>query len=144
MKQGYLILGAFGIGALGFIAYKKFFDSESGSAQGMTPYASPNAAYAENKTAGGQPSEQYPYQSISAPRVDNADQPWYSGPRNLSTPQSANVSNIQGAATDIAAVGSIVDNLSSIWDQLGLDDMWSSGGDSFSTEDESFNWDQLS
>lgn len=61
-----------------------------------------------------QPSQQYPWQPIVAPRVDNANQPWYNG----SKAGMAGPSPEQSFANTLQAGGSIVHSLGDIWGDM--------------------------
>lgn len=114
------IIGVLGIGALGYIVYKYVTNSQGGSFS-VSPYSQQNGAY-QNAALGGQPSEQYPYQGVNAPRVDNSSQPWYAGSRQFSQGPGSqlpsidenfaqNVEYLRGAADISKSVGEIWDNL---------------------------------
>lgn len=66
-----------------------------------------------------QPSQVYPFQPTVAPRVDNANQPWYNGPR---VPMLGQVDQsppgIVGLAQQVSAGASIVHSVSDVWSDL--------------------------
>ncbi len=142
MKKSHMVLGAIGVGAIGYIIYKKFMSPENTN---FSPYSYPNDAY--NSLTGSQPSEQYPWTAIQPPRVDNSNQPWYGGSRALATPASSKPSaqSVPPALSDVQNAAASVSSLTSIWDDLGVGDMFSSGGSSGSVDDESgsFSWNSL-
>jgi hypothetical protein len=141
MKKSHMILGAIGVGAIGYIVYKKFMSPENTN---FSPYSYPNDAY--NSLTGAQPSEQYPWNAIQPPRVDNSNQPWYGGSRQLASPASSKPSSsIPAALSDVQNASAVVGSLSSIWDDLGVGDMFSNGGDSGEVDDDSgsFSWNSL-
>lgn len=148
MKTAIMVgLGVLGVGAVGYLVYKKVTSPQTGE-YAVSPYSYPNNAY-QNSYVGSQPSEQYPYTAIVPPRVDNSNEPWYGGTRALAPAQQANLSSgmdlgftqnvnyVKGAST-------IIGSISSIWDDLDLGSYFgsSSSEDSWATGDD-LSWDEL-
>ena len=59
-----------------------------------------------------QPSQQYPWQPTVAPRVDNSNQPWYSGPRGFMSGPSEDLGN---TALLLQSGTSIIHSVEDIW-----------------------------
>lgn len=124
------LLYLIGGGAIAFVVYKM----SQGNSLSVSPYAYPNGAYT-NATLGGQPSEQYPYQAVAPPRVDNQSQPWAAqspASQLITAPQGVNVNGqVQGfvdAANSLKSVASISDSLGSIWGNLSTQFGWGAEG----------------
>lgn len=134
----YFILGLAGLGVGGYLIYKKM--GMQNQPLGITPYSVPNSAYLMD-----QPAQQYPYQAVNAPRVDNANQPWYGGNRNLSTSASSSLGS--GLDLDFArnvqyfeGSADMIGSLASMWDDL---DVGSWFDDEESVSLEGLDWDTM-
>jgi len=129
-----LILG--GVGALGFLVYRQFFMPQQGNLS-VSPYSYPNNAFG-SAVVGGQPSEQYPYTAIQAPRVDNTSQPWTATSANAVSNPAGNLNmsqdllNFNETVKYVQGGADIVNSLSSIWNDIGS--WWSDDNSAFSTD----------
>lgn len=147
MKALYVGLGVLGVGAVGYLIYKKFVEPQMGSLA-VSPYSYPNNAY-QNYYVGAQPSEQYPYTAIVPPRVDNTNEPWYGGNRYLSSSMQTDLSSgmdmgFANTVNYINGASTIIGSVKSIWDDLDLGSYFesSSSEDSWAMDD-GFNWSSL-
>lgn len=146
MKALYIGLGILSVGAVGYLVYKKMTGPQTGT-YSVSPYSYPNDAY-QNAYVGGQPSEQYPYRAITPPRVDNSNQPWYGGSRQLATSASSNLSsgmdlNFQKNMSYITGASEMIGSLRSMWDDLELGSFFESSSKESSWDTEGFNWNEL-
>lgn len=144
MNKAYLILGVLGLGGVGYLIYKKMNEN---SQTNYSPYSYPNNAYVSG-VSGAQPSEQYPYRAIVAPRVDNSNQPWSAtSNQNVSNAASSKASGsvLTGFTQDFSSAASVVSSAKSIWDDLGVSDWFSDGGSAVSQDNssDSFDWGSL-
>lgn len=149
MKALYIGLGVVAIGGVGYLIYRKMSQQPQTSSYAVSPYSYPNNAY-QNAYVGAQPQEQYPYTAIVPPRVDNSNQAWYGGTRNLAPAKQSNLASgmdmgFANTVNYVNGVSTIIGSLSSIWDDLDLGSYFdsSSSDDSWDFGD-GFSWDSLS
>lgn len=136
MKTKFVLYGL-GAAAIGFLAWRYFKRDDQRYA--VSPYAAPNQASQASSKVGYDPAMKYPFQPPVHPRVDNQDQPWSGSTRNLQVPQLSDISALQKSSADIKAGADVIGSLSSIWSDLGMSDMFASGGaGNVSTSDMSF------
>lgn len=147
MKAAYIALGVVGVGAIGFLVWKKMYGPQEGS-YSVSPYSAPNNAF-QNAYVGSQPSQQYPYTAIVPPRVDNSNQPWYGGTRQLASSQQTNLQSgmdlgFANTVDYVNGASTIIGSLRNIWDDLELGTVFaeSSSSDSWDVG-ENFNWSDL-
>ena len=132
-----VIIGALGVGAIGFVIYKYLVQPQQGSTT-TNPYSNPNTKIIN------QPAAVYPLQPIVAPRVDNSNQPWYAGSRASNDTPDKNLggvdSNFLANVQTIGAIDDVGKSLSSLWDQFSgyFND------DSTQSDIGAFNWDSIS
>lgn len=74
----------------------------------------------------------YPFQAAVPPRMDNSNQPWANNNRGaiagVSMPQTdVNLSNVQMIADYAKSAATIGQSLTSIWEDFGIGDWFSSG-----------------
>lgn len=115
MKKGHLLIGGLGLAAAGLWYY--FREKERKNPE--VPTSQPG------NYQPSQPSQMYPWQPIVPPRVDNANQPWYSGPRGFMSGPAEDLSNVALFAQSGA---SIVHSVGDIWGNF--DDFFGGGQDS--------------
>lgn len=128
MKKVLILAGA---GLLGFIIYKKYVGGSLQQPVSLTPYAvQPNLM--------GQPAMSYPFQAAQPQRADNSNQPWYQGNRNFIQPVSAGLSNFNENVMYAQGTASVVESVSSIWDNLSGIFETSSSPDTQASNTESF------
>lgn len=119
MNKNLLILG--GLGLTGFIGY-------------MLLKKNTVVGTGAQNVVGGSPSQQYPFLIPESPRQDNASQPWYGGDRTMLQTPDSSISGLQQAAAQINAAGSIVNSLSSLWENLDVGS-WFQADDALTVND---------
>lgn len=132
------ILIGLGIAGLGYLAYKFMLNpSQNYTTTSMNPNSNP--------TYGNQNG--YPFQAAIPPRMDNSNQPWANNNRGaiaqVSMPQTdVNLSNVQMIADYAKSAASIGNSLTSIWEDFGISDWFSSGdADAFMADQDYGGWD---
>lgn len=116
-----------GIGAIAYLGYRVLIQPQMGLISN-SPFQKPVGGWVNGQLM-GQPSQQYPFQPINPPRVDNSNQPWYGGNRLAAqgpTQMSAQPAPIQNDAMMVKAGADIITGLKSIWSDLGVGDWFTS------------------
>ena len=133
-----MLLGA-GLAVGGYLIYKQFVAPQMGSFS-TSPYSNPSASGSASLMT--QPSQVYPVSPVVSPRVDNSSQPWYGGSRvfNTSSPDSLFGSDFSGVVSDFKGLSELTSSATSIWNDLGLSSVFSSGGSSFETDGYDDSW----
>lgn len=111
MNRNFVLLA--GIGVVGFLGYM-FLRNRAESTGGVAPLLQNGSkTYAQSGTQG----------TTQAPRVDNANQPWYGGSTQFQqvSQQAYDMKNI---ASYLDSGSSIVHSISDIWGDLGLSEMF--------------------
>lgn len=132
----------FGGAVLGYLIYKYYLTP---SQIYSTTSLNPNTQAGPFTTSG---TQTYPFQANVAPRVDNSNQPWANNNRaalaQVSAPQlDVNLSNANMIASYTKSLATISSAASSIWEDLGVSDWFSSGDSDAFTADFSFDTDDL-
>lgn len=149
MSKTALYIGL-GVGAAA-IAYMGYRFMQTPSQQYRTTSLNP---YSDNQIGNFQVDQvSYPFQANQPPRVDNSNQPWANNNRaaigSMSNVQmDVNLSNAQMIAQFTKSGAEIAKGLTSIWDDLGVSDWFSSDDPSgfdvvqdYSDWDSSEQWD---
>lgn len=134
-----------GVAAIAYLGYKVFVQPQMGLVS-VSPFSKPNGDYI-NAALMGQPNQKYPFQAVQAPRVDNSNQPWYGGNRLAAQgPVAASPmpTQLQNDAMQLKAGANIIESLTSIWDNLGVGEWFTSDDNEVKSENfsslDSFNW----
>lgn len=118
MNSKALIFGGL-IAGVGFIVWRMMNSAQTGAFSTM-----PNMGQGTFST---QPSNVYPFQANEPPRVDNSNQPWYGGDRTALMQGNPQLANLADNALAVKSISSIVSSATSMWDDLGVSDWFSSG-----------------
>ncbi len=148
MKTGIAIALGIGGAAGAYLLWKKFYGQGAVAGDVVTPYA--------NSQLVAQPGLAYPFQAPQAARNDNQSEPWYGGSRQFNTQTAAATSplgvdlNFMRNVNYVSGFADISSSLTSIWDDLGVQDWFGNDGDELAFTEEvsdfagdNFSWDSL-
>ncbi len=136
MNKNIMLVGlGLGGAALAYLAYRYMqTPSQSYSTTSLNPNSNPQ--YSSELT--------YPFSAPVPARVDNSNQPWANNNREaiakVSSPQvNVNLSNVEMTADFLKSATSIGNSLTSIWEDFGVSDWFSSGDDSTFSADMNYD-----
>lgn len=135
MNKAVLYVGlGLGVGAIAYLLYRSM---QNPSQTYSTTSYNPNS----NPSIGNQAG--YPFQPAVPARVDNSNQPWAANNRDVlngaSTPQI--LVDLQNANQFLSSAVGIGQSLTSIWQDFGIGDWFSSGSDDMFMSDVSYDMD---
>jgi len=133
MNKNILYLGlGLGGAAIAYLAYRFMqTPSQTYTTTTMNPYSNPTGVAVNENT--------YPFQPVVQPRMDNSNQPWAANNRGAISQVSAPQINtgLNDIASYVKDISTISQGLTSIWEDFGIGDWFSSGdSDIFMADDD--------